>query len=367
MAQNYYDLLGVEKSASQDEIKKAFRKLAHQHHPDKSGGDEAKFKEINEAYSILSDPEKRSQYDRFGRTAHGAGSGSGSRGGGFEGFDFSQFGGANGNVHFDFGGSGFEDIFSDIFGGARQGGRARAGSDIQVDVEISFEEMVKGVRKEVSLRKLASCEHCQGTGGEPGSKEESCKACAGHGQVKKHVRSIFGVIEQTVACDTCRGKGKTYAKACGHCRGEGRMQREEKVGIDIPAGIQDGQALSLQGHGAAGEQGAPAGDLFVVVHVRTHAEWTRSGDDIRSTIEISYPEAALGEKVSVLTVDGPVSMKIPAGTQPGEVFRIRGKGIPHLGRYGHGDHLVTVKVVVPKKLSHKEKELIEQLRNKSVR
>lgn len=362
MAQNYYDLLGVGKSASQDEIKKAFRKLAHQHHPDKSGGNEAKFKEINEAYSVLSDPAKRAQYDQFGRTANGAGSGGGARSGGFEGFDFSQFGGANGNVHFDFGGGGFEDIFSDIFGGARQGGRARAGADIQVDVEISFEEMVKGVHKEVPLRKLAACEHCRGTGGEPGSKEESCKACSGHGQVKKHVRSIFGVIEQAVACDTCRGKGKTYARACSHCRGEGRAQREEKVGIDIPAGIQDGQALSLPGHGAAGEQGAPAGDLFIVVHVRAHAQWSRRGDDIHSTIEISYPEAALGDKVSVMTIDGPVSMKVPAGTQPGEVFRIRGKGIPHLGRYGHGDHLVTVKLVVPKKLSHAEKELIGQLK-----
>jgi molecular chaperone DnaJ len=362
MAKNYYDLLGVSKGASQDEIKKAFRKLAHQHHPDKSGGDEEKFKEINEAYSVLSDPEKRAQYDQFGRTANGSG-GFSAQGGPASGWDFSQFGGANGNFHFDFGnGGGFEDIFSDIFGGARQGARARAGADIQVDVEIFFEDMVKGVHKEVSLRKLAACEHCRSTGGEPGSKEESCKACGGHGQVKKHVRSIFGVMEQAVTCDVCHGKGKTYSQACHTCHGAGRVQKEEKVGIDIPAGIQDGQGLSLQGRGAAGEQGAPAGDLFVMVHVKPHAEWMRRGDDIHSTRDISYAQAALGDKITVTTVDGPVTMKIPAGTQPGEVFRIRGKGVPHLGRYGQGDHLVTIKLVVPKKLSREEKELIEKLK-----
>lgn len=361
MEKNYYDLLGVSRGASQDEIKKAFRKLAHQHHPDKSGGDEAKFKEINEAYSVLSDPEKRSQYDQFGRTFQGAGAGNGSQG--FGGFDFSQFGGANGNFHFDFGnGGGFEDIFSDLFGGARQGARARAGADIQVDVEISFEEMVQGVRRVIPLRKMVTCERCHGTGGQPGSHEDTCKTCQGNGQVRKNVRSIFGMMAQMVTCETCHGKGKTYAKTCESCRGAGRNQQEESVEIDIPAGIQDGQALSLQGRGAAGEHGARSGDLFVVVHVRAHAEWKRRGDDVHATVEINFSQAALGDKVTISTVEGPVTMKIPAGTQPGEIFRIRGKGVPHLGHAGRGDHLVTIKLIVPKKLSREERELLEKLR-----
>lgn len=357
MSKNYYELLGVSKQASQDEIKKAYRKLAHQHHPDKSGGDEAKFKEINEAYSVLSDPGKRSQYDQFGRTSHGAGSGGAS-----SGWDFSQFGGAGGsNVHFDFGSGGFEDIFSDLFGGGRQGTRSRSGSDIQVDIEISFEEMVKGVQRDIPLRKFALCSHCHGTGGKPGSKESSCSVCHGSGQVRKSVRSIFGVMEQAVICDTCHGRGKTYGESCQTCHGDGRMQKEEKIRVDIPAGIQDGQAISMPGHGAVGEHGAPAGDLFVVVRVRPHAEWKRQGDDIYSVFDLRYKQAVLGDKVSVKTVDGPMTMKIPAGTQPGEVFRIRGKGVSHLGRYGRGDHLVTIRLIVPRKISREEKELIERL------
>ena len=359
MAKDYYALLGVSKSASQDEIKKAFRKLAHQHHPDKAGGDDAKFKEINEAYSVLSDTEKRAQYDRFGPGFQNGSGGFGGGGQGFEGFDFSQFGG-NGGVKFDFGGGGFEDIFSGMFGGGGSN-RARAGSDIQVDVEISFEEMVKGVKKSVTLRKLSSCDRCQGTGGKPGSKESSCQRCGGRGQIQKQVQSIFGVMAQTVTCDACHGKGKTYTEACEVCRGAGRAQKEETLDIDIPAGIQDGQALSLRGRGAAGEQGAPAGDLFIMVHIKSNTQWIRRGDDIASVIELSYPQVVLGDKVTIVTVDGPVTMKIPAGTQPGEVFRIRSSGVPHLGRHGRGDHLVTVKLRVPKKLSREEKQLVESL------
>ncbi len=354
MAKDYYDILGVSKAASQDEIKKAFRKLAHKHHPDKSGGDEARFKEMNEAYSTLSDPEKRARYDRFGSASQDGGFSGGPQGG----FDFSQFGGG-GNVNFGFG-KGFEDIFSGIFGGAAgQGGRPKAGSEMQVDVGISFEEMVRGVRKTVSLRKLAACERCHGTGGKPGSKEETCKQCAGRGRVQKQVQSIFGVMAQVVTCDACRGTGKTYAEPCDACHGVGRSQQTETLDIDIPAGVQDGQALSLGGRGAAGEMGARPGDLFVVVHVKAHKEWRRQGDDIYSSVEIPYAQAVLGAQVSVSTVEGAVKMKIPAGTQPGEVFRIRSKGVPHLGRYGRGDHLVTIKLVVPKKVSSEEKKMIE--------
>lgn len=356
MAKDYYDILGVSKSASQDEIKKAFRKLAHKYHPDKSGGDEARFKEMNEAYGTLSDPEKRAQYDRFGQTFQGGNPGGGSSAGGW---DFGQYSG-NGNVKFDFG-EGFEDIFSGVFGGSSQSGRAKRGQDIQVDVEISFEEMVIGTQKSISLRKLAACSTCQGTGGKPGTKENTCKRCDGRGRVQKQVQSIFGVMAQVVTCDACHGKGKIYTEACQTCHGVGRSQQSETIEVNIPAGVQDGQAISLGGRGAAGEYGAQSGDLFVVLHVRPHEEWKRRGDDVLSFLEIQYPQAVLGDKLSVLTVEGPVTMKIPAGTQGGEVFRIRGKGIPHLGRYGRGDHLVTVKLLVPKKLSHDEKRLIEKL------
>lgn len=355
---DYYKTLGIEKGASEDEIKKAFRKLAHKYHPDKGTGDEAKFKEINEAYQVLSNKEKRQQYDQFGQTFHGNG-GSGA-GQGFGGFDFNGFS----SQGFDFNGSGFEDIFSEMFGGQARGrgARSRAGSDIQVDVELSFEEMVGGVRKDIRFRKFSRCGTCSGTGGQPGSKEESCKECQGRGEVKRTVRSVFGTFAQVAPCERCHGKGKTYMERCKECSGAGRVQKEESVSVDIPAGIHDGQALSLSGHGAAGELGGPSGDLIVAVHVRPHDGFRRQGDDILSKLEISFAQAALGESVPVATVEGEVRMKVPAGTQPGEVFRLKGKGIPHMGRYGRGDHLVTVSVKVPKKLSNEEKRLIEALK-----
>lgn len=357
MAKDYYAILGVSKSASLDEIKKAFRKLAHQHHPDKGGGDEAKFKEINEAYQVLSHSEKRKQYDQFGQTFNGQEPQGGGQG--FGGFDFNDFA----SQGFDFGGSGFEDIFSDIFSGrtGRRGGR-RSGMDIQVDVEMSFEEMVKGAKREIRLRKLVICEVCQGSGGKPGSKEENCKTCQGQGQVRRTVQSIFGAFSQVAPCETCRGKGKVYAEKCSPCQGAGRIEKEETISVDIPAGINDEQVVSVPGKGAAGEAGAPAGDLYITVHVERHSHLVRRGDDIVSQLEITFPQAALGDKVTIETIEGPVTMKIPSGTQSGEVFRIRGKGVPHLGRYGRGDHLVAVKLVVPKKLSSEEKKAIEALR-----
>jgi molecular chaperone DnaJ len=353
MAADYYKTLGINKDASQEDIKKAFRKLAHLHHPDKHSGDEAKFKEINEAYQVLSNAEKRAQYDQFGQTF----SGSGQQGGPHSGFSgFSSQG-------FDFNGSGFEDIFSNMFGdfsGHRS--RSRAGSDIQVDLEISFEEMVSGTKKEVRLRKLSSCETCQGTGGKPGSKKETCSRCHGSGQVRRTIESIFGTFAQASVCEHCHGRGMMYTEQCQTCSGSGRTQREEAISVDLPAGIQDEQTLSVSGKGAAGEAGAPAGDLFITVHVRPHASFVRRGDDILSKISISFAQAALGDKVTIETVEESVTMKIPAGTQPGEVFRIRNKGVPQLGRYGRGDHLVTVVVQIPHKLSSEQKKIIETLR-----
>jgi molecular chaperone DnaJ len=359
---DYYETLGVSRTASEDEIKKAFRKLAHKYHPDKGTGDEKKFKEINEAYQVLSNKEKRARYDHTGQDFHsqGQGGGAGARGG-FGGFDFNGFS----SQGFDFNGSGFEDIFSDLFGGA-MGGRGRGrgrGSDIQVDVEISFEEMVRGTKRDIRLRKLSECETCHGTGGKPGTKETTCPQCQGAGQVRRTVQSIFGAMSQVVMCDRCHGRGKTYAENCPTCHGSGRQEREETITVDIPAGIDDGQTLSLSGRGAAGESGAPAGDLYIVVHVVPHKTLVRRGDDILSRYAMSFAEASLGAKVPIETIDGEVTMKIPAGTQPGEVFRIKGSGVPHLNRHGRGDHLVTVTLSVPKKLSSEEKRIIESLRD----
>lgn len=361
MPQDYYDILGVPKGASEDELKRAYRKLAHKHHPDKQGGDEQKFKEINEAYSVLSDKEKRGRYDRFGHAAGGAGGGAQ----GFGGFDFGNFSQQNGGgFNFDFGGQeGFEDLFSNIFGGASRSGtrtQARAGADIQVDAEITFEEMAKGVKKEIRLRKSVVCDVCQGTGGKPGSKQNTCATCKGSGQVKQMVRSFLGVFTQVETCPTCHGKGTTYAEKCGKCHGAGRVKEDRTVTVDIPAGIHSGQALSLHGEGEAGEVGAPAGDLYVNIRVKPHPRFKRQGDDVLSAVEITFAQAALGDKISVPTLEGNVKMKIPSGTQPGEIFRIRDHGIAHLGKWGRGDQLVEVTIAVPKKLTREQKKLLEK-------
>ncbi|MCX6766144.1 MAG: molecular chaperone DnaJ [Candidatus Moranbacteria bacterium] len=355
---DYYKILGVNRNASDDEIKKAYRKLAHKYHPDKAGGDEKKFKEINEAYQVLSDKAKRQQYDQFGRTFEQTGAGFG----GFEGFDFGSFSGRGGSS-WDFGG--FEDIFSDIFGEGftgRTGTRRRAGRDIQVDVEISFEEMVQGTRRDVNLYKSVVCSVCHGTGGEPGAKEQSCPTCGGSGQVRKTTRSFFGSFTQVSTCPTCVGTGKTYSQKCHKCGGDGRVKEYQAVAINIPAGIQDGQTITLPGQGEAGEHGGAGGDLYTSVHVRPHPKFQRERDNITSTEQITFSQAVLGDKIAVETVEGSVKMKIPAGTQSSEIFRIKDEGIPHLGKRGRGDHLVKIVVKIPRHPSREQKELIEKLR-----
>lgn len=365
MAKDFYATLGVSKSASADEIKKAYRKLAHRYHPDKKGGDEAKFKEINEAYQVLSNADKRAQYDRFGENFSNMGAGSSGGGGGFGGFDFGRGFEGFSQGDFRFEGSGFEDIFSNIFGGGFGGERTslRRGADIRVDVEISFEEMAQGVKKSVSVRRTGRCESCSGTGGKKGSSETTCSVCGGAGRVRQSVRSFLGVVQQVVSCEACGGRGKTFRDPCSSCRGSGQKKETREFSLDIPEGIEDGQALSLSSEGEAGERGGPPGDLIVVVHIRKHPNFERRGSDVLSSASISATRASLGDSVSVKTLDGETVIKIPAGTQSGEVFRLRGKGIPTLGsRWSRGDHLVTVLVSIPKYLSREERKLLESLR-----
>lgn len=360
MAGDYYKILGVDKNSSDDEIKKAYRKLAHKYHPDKTGGDSEKFKEINEAYQVLSDKTKRGQYDQFGQTFNGAGPGGGPAGAGFGGFDFSGFQQGGGQ-----GFEGFEDIFSDIFGGGFGSSQRRdsrkAGRDIQIDVEIKFEEMVSGAHRDVSILRRKVCDVCKGAGGEPGAKQETCPTCKGSGQVRQNVRSFFGTFTQVVGCQTCSGEGKIYSQKCRKCGGDGRVKEQENIPIDIPAGISDGQTISVQGYGEAGERGAQSGDLYVTVHVLNSEKFHRKGNDLLSTEHISISQAVLGDKIDVKTIDGSVHMKIPSGTQSGEIFRIKGTGVPVLQRSGRGDQLVTIIVNIPKSPTREQKRIIEDL------
>ena len=363
MAKDYYEILGVSKNATDDEIKKAYRKLAHKYHPDKAGGDEAKFKEINAAYQVLSDKTKREQYDQFGQTFEQGGF-QGGQGQGFGGFDFSGFqgfGGQNQNG-FDFQDFGFDDIFSNIFGGSRKRTRKKPGKDIQIDVEITFEEMVKGTDRTVKIYKNITCDRCHGTGGEPEAKKETCPTCHGTGQVRKTMQSFFGSFSQVTTCPTCEGAGEVYSQKCKRCGGNGRIKEEETIDVDIPAGIQDGQTLSMEGMGEAGEKGASSGNLYINIHIVPHQKFKREENNMISEEHITFSQAVLGDKIDVETIDGSLKMKVPAGTQSGEVFRIKGEGVPFLDRRGKGDQLVKIIVDVPKHPSREQKELIEKLK-----
>lgn len=361
MAKDYYQILGVAKTASEDEIKKAFRKLAHQHHPDKKGGSEAKFKEINEAYQVLSDAGKRKQYDQFGANFESAGGGPG----GFNWQDFARaqqggFGfGQQGNVNFDFG-----DLFGDFFGGGR--GRSRRagpqrGGDLEFVVEVDFTDAVFGTEKTLRFEKLIQCTHCKGTGAEPGSKITTCPTCHGQGQVEQLQRTFLGAMRTVGVCPTCAGQGKTYEKQCSRCRGQGSVQGERELKVKIPAGIDNRQAIRLTGEGEPGSRGGGAGDLLLTVRVRPHKLFKREGYDLFTDKEISVPLASLGGKAKVATLDGDVWLKIPAGTQSGKQFKLDGKGVPHVRGKGRGDLLVSIHVRTPDKVSKKERELLSQL------
>ena len=358
MAGDYYNILGIAKGASDDEIKKAYRKLAHKYHPDKSGGDEKKFKEINEAYQVLSDKTKRSQYDQFGRTFEG-GSQSGdfggfSGGGQSSGWDFGDFNFGGGNAD-------FEDIFSNIFGGGGRRSRKKRGQDIQVDVEISFKEMVQGAQREVNLYKSVVCDRCQGSGAEPGASQKTCPVCKGSGRVEKVTQSFFGSFSQVSTCPECQGEGRVPEKKCTKCGGDGKTKAEQRIKIRVPAGISDGQTISVRGAGEAGGKGADSGDLYVIVHVQPHEKFIRKGLDILSTEYMPYSVAVLGGKIEIDTLDGKLILKIPAGTQSGETFRVKDKGIPELQGRKIGSQLVKVIVQVPKNLTREQKKLVEEL------
>lgn len=354
---DYYETLGVNKGASADEIKKAFRKKAVEHHPDKEGGDEAKFKEVNEAYEVLKDDKKRQRYDQFGHAGVGGNSGGGDPFGGFSGYS-----GQGQNVHFDFGDLGLGDIFGSFFGGGQQrSGRAKRGRDVETDVVITFEQAVFGTEVELNMVMEDTCEHCKGTTAEPGHELKSCDTCKGSGQIMHVTRTIFGNIQQAAVCPTCRGTGKVPEKVCTVCKGKGTKSKNQEVKLKIPAGIDDGATIRLREHGEA-MANAPRGDLYVNIKVKAHKLFTREGDLILSEEVVSMVDAALGADVEVHTVDGPVTMKVPAGTQSGTDFKLSGHGVPHLRGSTRGSHIVTVNVETPRNLTKDQKELLEQLK-----
>ena len=354
---DYYEILGIHKDASADEIKKAFRKLAVKYHPDKDGGDEAKFKEANEAYEVLKDAQKRQRYDQFGHAGVGGASGNGGYGGGnpFEGFQ--GFGNGQG-FEFNFGDGGLGDMFGSFFGGQSQGGPTR-GRDVETSINLTFEEAVFGVEKTLSLTLEDTCTHCKGSTAEPGYELKTCPTCKGSGQQMRVMNTIFGAMQQAVTCDTCRGRGKIPEKECTVCHGKGTERRKQEINLKVPAGVDDGATIRLRERGEAMRGGAK-GDLYVQLRVKPHKKFTREGDLILSEEHISMIDAALGTEIEVETVDGNVRMKVPAGTQSGTDFKLSNHGVPHLKRDTRGSHIVSIIVDTPTKLSKKQKDLLEQ-------
>ncbi len=368
MPEDYYDILGVSRDASQDEIKKAYRKKAMKYHPDRNPDDpdaEQKFKEAAEAYSVLGDADKRQQYDRFGHagTQSGAGSGGWGRGahGGFSNVEdiFEAFG----DIFEGFGGrsGGFGDIFGSRRSG-RQRSRAQRGSDLKIKLKLSFEEIAKGVTKKVKVRRLERCDECQGTGAAEGSSLKTCPVCNGRGEVRQSTQSIFGQMVNVSACSNCEGTGEVIEDLCRACGGSGLSKREKTITVEVPAGVAKGNYMTLRGEGNKGTHGGPAGDLIVLFEEKTHEYFTRNGNDILLEAKISMAQAALGDEINVPTLEGKASLKIPPGIQSGKVLRMRGKGLPSLESSRRGDQLVKIQVVTPEKISSEEKELFRKLR-----
>lgn len=349
MSKDYYNILGVDKNASQDDIKKAFRKMAHKYHPDKKDGDEKKFKEANEAYQVLSDTKKRAQYDQFGSAGPNMGGGAG-----FGGFDFSGFQNGQG---FDFGDIDLGDLFGG-FGGGRSRSRSRKGSDIQTRVELEFTESIFGVKKEITLEHTVACHDCDGTGAESGSSLETCPECHGQGQVQTRMMGIFATVTE---CPTCRGKGQVPKNKCKQCKGAGIKREKEKIEFTIPAGIRDGDTLRIAGRGEA-IAGGQSGDLFIQISVKPHKTFSRKGLDLLVRHEITISDAVLGAKHSLEMLDDKkIEFTIPAGTAHGTTLRVAGKGI-HAGG-GTGNLLITIAIHIPKKLSKEAKKAMEVLQS----
>jgi molecular chaperone DnaJ len=350
---DYYEVLGVSKDASPDEIKKAFRKAAVKYHPDKDGGDEAKFKEVGEAYEVLKDAQKRQRYDQFGHAGVGGSSSGGNYGGGnpFEGFNSQGF-------EFNFGDGGLGDIFGQFFGGGQQQRGPQRGRDVETQIQLSFEEAVFGVERDMVLEMQDECSHCHGSTVEPGHELKTCPTCKGAGQQTRVMNTMFGAIQQAVTCETCHGRGKVPEKVCSVCRGQGTERRKQTITLKVPAGIDDGATIRLKERGEAMANG-PRGDLYVHIRVKAHKKFTREGDLVLSEEHISMVDAALGTEINVDTVDGKVRMKVPAGTQSGTDFKLSGHGVPHLRSDRRGAHIVQVIVDTPTKLSKKQKELLE--------
>ena len=359
---DYYEILGVSKSAAADEIKKAYRKVAMQYHPDRNPGNkeaEEKFKEAAEAYEVLSDADKKAKYDRYGHAAFGPGT----QGGGFGNMNtediFSHFGDI-------FGG---DDVFSSFFGGggggrrSSSGGRARGqrGSNLRIKMKLTYEEIAKGVTKNVKVKKYVICSSCGGNGAKDKNSLQNCSTCQGSGQVRKVTNTFLGQMQTVTTCPACNGEGSTVTTKCGGCKGEGRVYGEETISIDIPAGVQENMQLSMSGKGNAGERGGAPGDLIIQIEEEAHPQLHRDGLNVAFDLYISIPDAAFGTQVEVPTIDGRAKIKIPAGTQSGKIFRLKGKGFPEVQGYGRGDQLIQVNVWTPQQLSAEEKALLEKL------
>ena len=356
---DYYQILGISRNASSEEIKKAYYKLAHKHHPDK-GGDEKKFKEINEAYQTLSDKEKRTQYDRFGRVSEGAGA--------EPGFDFQwAWGRPDVDFEFDFGDLG--DMVDEMFGFATPQKRKdlRRGKDLEIEIELSLEEILKGREKEINLEKYITCSRCQGVGTEPGTKAVECFSCRGTGEVQQIKKTLFGSFTRWATCPECGGEGYRPEKFCNVCKGEGRIKGEERIRIWIPAGVDTNQLIKIEGRGDAGKRGGKPGDLYIRIFVKTHPIFERKGDDLYLKLPISFSRAALGDEIEIPTLEGKrILLKIPAGIESGKIIRISEKGIPHFSGYGRGNLYVELILKTPKKLTKKQKEILEKLKEEGI-
>jgi len=358
---DYYEILSVAKSATTDEIKKAYRKVAMQFHPDRNPGDkgaEEKFKEAAEAYEILSDADKKAQYDRYGHAGvSGQGRSSGHPGGGMNMDDiFSQFGDVFG-----------EDLFGNLFGGGQRGGRSQQrsrgvrGSNLRVKLKLTYEEIAKGVTKNIKVKKHVACTTCSGSGAKDKGSVQNCNTCGGSGQVRRVQNTFLGQMQTVTTCPTCNGEGTTVTAKCGNCKGEGRVYGEETVSIDIPAGVQEGMQMNVTGKGNAGERGGQAGDLIILIEEEPHKELHREGLNVAYELHISFTDAVAGTQVEVPTIDGRAKIKIPVGTQSGKIFRLKGKGFPAVNSYEKGDQLIQVNIWTPQHLSSEEKEMLEKL------